>query len=343
MRIWVVGALAVATAVVAGVVWVGARGDGSPKPPGEVVSAERGEVAVTVGGIGHVNTLTGAALLAVPASTATSSGAGTSSPAGGSPASGAGGSGGGGGSPAPADAVFPAATGHIARLLVRPGERVVAGQTIAVIADDGTIAGNVLQARSDLAAARLELAQKRVQDPVRGVPPTPAELASGREAVLAARAKLKRVLAPPLAADVAAARLDYSKAIADLVTVRAGGPQDIAAAQLAVATARQKLAALTGAPERADVTAAQLELAKATLDQETLLHPADAPSATALQAADLAIVAAQQKVAESEASSGTPAEVAAARADLAKAVSDRDALLRLAAPPTAAAMAAAQL
>jgi len=53
-RTWVLGALIAAGVAVAGVVWSG-RGSGPPQAPGEVVAAERGEVAVTVGGIGHVN------------------------------------------------------------------------------------------------------------------------------------------------------------------------------------------------------------------------------------------------------------------------------------------------
>jgi multidrug efflux pump subunit AcrA (membrane-fusion protein) len=333
-------ALIAALLVVGAVVWASGRGGRAAPPRPEVVRAERGEVATTVGGIGHVSTLTAAAQLATPAA-GSSSGAAASAGGPGSAGAGAGGSG-GGGSPAAADAIFPRVAGHVARLLVKEGDRVAAGQAIATIADDGAVAANVLQARADLATARLELAQKRVQDPARGVPPTAPELASGREAVLAARTKLGRVLAPPPAADVATARVDYVKAVADLQTARSGGPQAIAAAQLAVATARQKLAALSGAPDLADVTAARLELAKATLDQETLLRPPDAPSASAVLAADLAIVAAQQKLADAIAT-GTPTEVAVARAELARARSDRDALDARPAAPTAAARSAAQL
>ena len=53
-RTWVLSALIAAGVAVAGVVWSG-RGSGPPQAAGEVVAAERGEVAVTVGGIGHVN------------------------------------------------------------------------------------------------------------------------------------------------------------------------------------------------------------------------------------------------------------------------------------------------
>jgi RND family efflux transporter MFP subunit len=347
-----VAAFVVAMALVAGVVVTSQGGGGSPAPKGRVVAADRGEVAVTVGGIGHVNTLSGAAQLVVSAGapgatagggaagagTSTGSAAPAAAPVSGGPTA----SSASGGTPAPADAVFPTAAGHVTHLLVRPHDHVSAGQPIATLADDGTTASNTLQARSDLETARLELAQKRIQDPIRGVPPTPAELQSGGTAVNAARAKLARVLAPPLPADVAAAKLDLAKALADARSARAGRQPSLAAAELAVATARHKLDLVTGAPDPAEVAAAQLELAKATVDQETLLQPAPPVAASALNAANLAITLAQQHLSDAQAS-GTPADVAAAQAELAKAQSERDALLAPAASPTAAARTAAQL
>lgn len=353
------GALVTAVAAAGVVVWSGSRGGGAPNAPGEAVAAERGDVAVTVGGIGRVSTRAGGSALAVPAAGSSSSGS-ASAPAGGSAAAGgatasssrAGSSGASGGSPGAsggagplvsADAVFPTATGRVSKLLVKSGDRVSAGQPIAVIADDGAAAGGVIGARSDLATARLELAQKQVQDPARGVAPTAGEFASGSALVRAAQAKLDRVLAPPLAVDVAIARSDFGKALADLATARSSviSPQAFAAAQLGVETARQKLATLIGGQDATAVAAAQLELAKATLDQETLLRPPDAPSALALAAADAAVAAAQQRVAETQASASSDAAIA--RSDLAKAQSDREALTRRAVPPTAAAQAAAQL
>src|SRR4051794_21799717 len=116
-RHWVRSILIAAVLVTVGVVWASGRGGGPAKASAEVVPAERGEVAVTVGGLGHVNTLAGAALLAVPAAGSSGGGAATST-VGGSGGAGGGG-GGGGGSLAPADAVFPTATGHVARLLVK--------------------------------------------------------------------------------------------------------------------------------------------------------------------------------------------------------------------------------
>jgi HlyD family secretion protein len=318
-------------AIAIGVVWASTRGSATKAPAGEVVVAERGEVAVTVGGVGHVSTLAGAARLAVPSTPPAATGSSTTATAGATATATAG----NGPSTAPADAVFPAVTGHVTDLLVHPGDTVVAGQPIARLADDGTLATAVLQARSDLATARLELAQKRIQDPARGQPPTQAEMIAGHQAVTTARLKLHEVLGPPVAADVAAARLDVAKSVADLRAAQGGAPAAVNAAELAVATAQQRLKALTGAPSPADVAAAQLDLAKASVDQESLLQ---APSPVAVGAADAAIAAAQQKLSDAQAG-GTPADAATARAELAKAQADRDAL----APPSGTARSAAQL
>jgi pyruvate/2-oxoglutarate dehydrogenase complex dihydrolipoamide acyltransferase (E2) component len=183
-------ALVAAGALAAGVVWSSQRGGGSPAAHGPVVAAGRGEVAVTVGGIGHVNTLSGAAQLAVPGSG--SAAVGTNSSIAGATT---GATGGAASASTGADAVFPDVAGHVRRLLVRVGDQVAAGQAIATLSDDGTFAAAVAQARNDLATARLELAQKRVQDPARGAPPTGAELAAGHQAVLNARDKLRRLVA----------------------------------------------------------------------------------------------------------------------------------------------------
>jgi RND family efflux transporter MFP subunit len=360
---------------IAGVALAGCGSGGTSSPKGTLVAADRGEVAVTVGGIGHVTTLTGAARLAVPAaapsggaagsaggsgaSGSAGSGGGSSARGGGAGgASGAGGTGGGGGAGArgaagagggtggsgaaggaggavssmsgagatlaSADAVFPSVTAHVSQLLVRVGDRVAAGQAVATLADDGTVAAGVLQARNDLDTARLELEQKQVQDPLRGPPPTPAEMRSGRQAVLTAQTKLQRVMGPPLPADVATARHDLAKALADLHAARAGTPAAITAAELAVTTAQQKLQTLTGTPDSADLVAAQLELAKATVDQETLFQTSPTPTIAARTAAQLAVNAAQEKL--NKLIRPPAALVSAARGELAKARADLEAL-----------------
>jgi RND family efflux transporter MFP subunit len=343
-----------------GAIVVNTQGGGGPSPPkGKVVAADRGDVEVTVGGVGHVNTLTGAARLSVPGSAgsagtadrgagggvsggAKGAGAGGASGSGaaGASASGAGGS--GGGSQVAADAVFPTATGHVQRLLVKVGDPVIAGQPVAQLADDGVSAAATGQARNDLATARLELAQKQVHDPLRGLPPTAAERAADQQAVNAARAKLNRTLGPPLAADVATARNELARAIADLRLAQAGTPSALAAAELTVTTARHKLDTLTGSPDPAEVAAARLDLSRATLDQEVLLRAPAAPSPAAVNAANLAVAAAEQKLSAAIAG-GNATDIATARAELAKAESERAALLQPPSGPTDAARFAGQL
>ncbi len=297
-------------------------------------------VDTTVGGIGHVTTLTGAALLSVPSSTSGAAGAGAASTGGGastgpsvsgssasagaaagstssaSAASPSASSSAGGATPAPADAVFPTVTGHVTRLLVNEGDQVSAGQPIARVSDDGTIAGSVLQARSDLGTARLELAQKSVRDPLLGPPPTAAEVQAGQQAIVTAETALRGLQGPPLASDVAAARSELARAVADLHSSRAS-PIAITAAETAVATAQQNLQILTGAPDPAELAAAQLEVAKAILEQQSL-SPTPTPAEST--AAQLAVTAAQQKL--NQLIHPLPSVVSAAQGELAKAKLD---------------------
>jgi RND family efflux transporter MFP subunit len=333
-RATAIGTLVVAGLAAGGVVVATGNHGGKPKPAGAFVAAERGRVSVTVGGIGHVTTLSGAARLSVPA-------AGGSAPTGSAGGSAAQASS-AGAAQVPADAVFATVAAHVSRVLVHTGQFVLAGEPIATLVDDGTLATQELQASSDLATARLELAQKRVRDPSRGPQPTPAEIQAGHQSILTAQAKLHRLLGRPLPADVALARSDLAKALADLKTTHGRTPAAISAAELAVATAQQKLQTVTGAPNPMDVATAQLELARATLDQETALRVAPGPTPTAVAAADAAIALAQQHLANAQAS-GTASDVAAARAELAKAQADREALFITPPAPTQAARTAAQL
>jgi multidrug resistance efflux pump len=331
-RATALGTLVVAGLAGAGVVVATGSHGGSAKAAGTFVAAERGRVSVTVGGIGHVTTLSSAARLTVPAAAGPAPASGGSSAQASSTAA----------IQVPGDAVFATVPAHVSRVLVHTGQFLLAGEPIATLVDDGTLATQELQASSDLATARLELAQKRVQDPARGPQPTPAEVQAGRQNIVAAQAKLHRLLGPPLPADVALARSDLAKTFADLQTARRQTPAATNAAELAVAAAQQQLQTLTGAPNPVDVAAAQLELARATLDQETTLRPPPAPTPAAIAAADAAIALAQQRLADAQAS-GTAADVAAARAELAKAQADREALFITPLPPTQAARAAAQL
>lgn len=335
--------LAAALALAAGAggfLLVGQKGGGPKQPAGTLVTAKRGVVERTVGGVGHVTTMTGVALLSVPSAasmatpatatpteaTAAPGGAIGSTPS--SPASTA-------SNVAPADAVFATASGHIAELLVHAGERVAVGQPVAKIADAGASETAVMQARNEVSTARLELAQKGVENPLLGAPPTPAELRAGQQAIITAKTALRALRAPPLPAEVAAARADLSRSVSELHASRATR-RAITVAEMAIATAEQGLQKLLGPPDPAEVAAAQVDVANAVLAQTTL-SPEAIPAEKA--AAQQAVTAAQLKL---EALSHPPAvAVAAAQAELAKAELDLEALVATRSGPGLAALRAA--
>lgn len=305
--------VAVSTAVF---VWPLKDGGGSAAsvPTGKAV---RGDVVLTVGGVGRIVSARSKATTATAAPAAQGSTA-LSTPA-----------------AAPSDAVFAAASGRIARYLVEPGERISAGRAIAVLDDGGAAAVALDQARSDLETARLELRQKETADPTRGLRPSPAELDAAGVAAAVAQRKLALVVRP-LKTDVTAAQLDLRKAEADLAVLRRHStPVGLAAAERTVGVAYQKLAQASGTASAAEVLAAQQELTRAQADLEALQA---GPSAAALEAAKLAVTLAQQKLAELP-SSALPSEVTQAKLELAKAQADLEALQRT---PTATAVTAAR-
>lgn len=317
---------AVAVVLVTGVVWGPGHGEGASAASAETVAVKRGDVAVTVGGIGHVATLTEAARLAVPAAdTSSTSSAGNSG--------------------APSDAVFSLVAGHVTAVLVGVGDKVRAGQPIANLTDNGETQTALIQARHDLAAARLDLAQKRVQDPTRGLPPTAAEMTQGQQALQAAQDNLARITGRPLPSVLDAARLELARAMAELdaeQSAERSRPSAMAAAELAVNSAQQRLALLTGAPDPTEVAAARLEVAKAQVELEALMRQPAPAAASEIAAADAAVAAARQRLTDAQAA-GVAADVATAQADLARAQADRDALNQVPVAATPAAQAAAQL
>ena len=287
--------------------------------------AVRGDVVVSVGGLGRVIDGSAPTSVAAPTTAAapTTSAAATSAP--------------------PAGAVFASASGHVTRVYVSPGQQVAAGQLLAQLDDGGAAMLAADQARNEIATARLELAQKQRSDPTKGLPPTVAELDAARLAVTVARQKLGVVLGPPTPVDVKTARLEIGKAQTDLVTLkRPPAPLALAAAQLAVDVASRRLAQPVAPATQADVTAAELELKKVQADLEALKTTPAAPSATAIEVAQLAVSLANQKLVDI-ASSGTRAEILAAQLDLKRAQADLEALQRPAPRPSAAAIAVAEL
>lgn len=326
--------VSVAAAIAVGVIVWRLQSPAPARGSVQTVAATRGDVVVTVGGLGRIVEANAAGLIPLPSSSA-SSGAPASAP-GSTSATGS-----TGGASIPADAILPRASGRVSRVLVAPGGHVAAGDVVAVLDDGGTAAAAVAQARDDVATARLELLQKRTSDPLRGLPATPAELAAGHLAVISARQRLARILGPPRAADLETARLDVRRAELELEVLRGGTEEArsraIQIAQRNLQLAQQRLAKVLEPPSPADVAAAELEVRKAEADLAAQLRGDVLSSPESLIAARKAIEVArlkQAKLLEPPA----PADVTAANLEVDRAQAE---LATLEAGPSPAALSAA--
>jgi HlyD family secretion protein len=308
--------LALAAAVAGGIVVWQLQIDETAAKSLPTVTATRDDIVVSVGGVGRVVHARGSAEIAVPTALG-----GAAVPA-------------GGGSAAPADAVFARTSGRLSGFLVAPGQRVAPGRPLALLDDGGVAAAVVKQAENDLATAMLELRQKRTSDPLTGFPPTPAELAAGRLAVTSARERLARLQGPPRPADVSAARLDVRRAEADLEALLGGTPEALAEAirlaEVNVQLAQERLDRILAPPSPAEIAAADAEVKKAESDLAVLLRPPPGPLPEAVRAAERAINAARQRLADAQAA-GDLAEMNAAQLELDKALAELATLQR--APP----------
>ncbi len=323
---------AVALAVTAGAVGLGfvlMRGGSPPKAAAPVVTATRGKVTDAVRGVGRITEAS--------ASTQIVAGRGASASAGGGPASAGAGAG-----AVPSNAVFSRASGHVDQLLVRPNQRVRAGQLIAVIDDGGVAAAAAAQAQSDYSSALLEAqaddqaaqveadrAAADLETLNGGVPAARARaLSIARRNVRLARQRLTTAVSPPTPADVGAARADVAKAEADLAalqTVPPPAPAPLAAAQQAVAVAQAKIATLGAGPDPVAVAAADADVRKAEADL-TVVKTRDPPATP--QEIDVATLAVTTARATLTRVSGPrdPAELATAQLDLDRARAELAAL-----------------
>jgi len=222
---------------------------------------------------------------------------------------------------------------------VAAGDQVVAAQAIAALDDGGTAAAALRLAQNELAAAELELDQKRTNDPARGAPATPAENAATQLAVDQAQQRLAQLTGAPDPADVTAAQLELAKAHAELeAATRPASATSLDAAQLAVDAARRKLAQVNEPASPLEVAGARLDVAKAQSDLDDL-QQSPSPSQPALDAARLALDVATLKLAQM---TGPPNanDVTTAQAEVAKAVAELDAIQR---GPSAEAVATGRL
>ena len=306
-------------------IWFGALGlQGGVAAAEDLPTAEaaRDDMVVAVGGVGRIIQAGAAAPIVTPTKAGSSAGASGSTV----------------GSEAPADAVFPRASGQISRFLVVPGRRVITGQPLALLDDGGLAAAATRQALNDLATARLELRQKRTSDPLNGVRATPAELAAGRLGVTSAREQLARLLGRPRRADVSAAWLEVRRAEAELETLQGGTPEDraeaIRIARRTLELAQDRLERILAPPDPADVSAATAELRKAEADLASVQRPADAPLPEEIAAARQAVTSARETLEELKAAvPPNAAQIRAAQLDLDMASAELAVLLR---PPRAA-------
>ena len=301
----------VAAALIGAAIWLAQSGRSAGTPDISSVRATRGDVVVSVGGVGRIVT-GGVATVELPAS-------------GGSSGAGASGSTSASSSSAPADAVFPHVAGHVQRLFVQQGQHVAAGKTLAVIDDNGASASAVHQAALDLETARIELNQRLHSDPQKGIPPTAAELAAAHAAIASARADLAQTVGRTHAADLAAAQADVRRARADLQTLRGGTRaarnRALALAQGRVAAAQKRLDRVLTPGTPTDISAAQAEVKKAESDLAALQKPPATPLPEDITAAQYAVTVARNDLAAAQAADPLdPAAVSTAQLELDKAL-----------------------
>jgi HlyD family secretion protein len=306
-------------------IWMAQSGQSASAPDTSTVTATRGDVVVTVGGVGRI--VTGpVSAIELPSSGSSASGSTSTSS-----------------TSAPADAVFARATGHVAQMLVKPGQHVTAGQPLARLDDDGASEAAVQQAQLDLETTQIELAQKLHNDPQKGIPPTAAELAAAHAAIGSARADLAQVTGRTHAADVAAARADVRRAQADLQVLLGGTPaarnQALRLAEERAAVAQKHLERVLTPGTPTDISAAQAEVKKAESDLAALQSPPATPLPEDVTAAQYAVTVAQNDLAAAKAADPVdPAAVSTAQLDLDKALAALAALK----PPLPQEIASAQ-
>jgi multidrug efflux pump subunit AcrA (membrane-fusion protein) len=304
--------------LVIGLAFWGVLGGGSAVAnDAPTATAVRDDLVVTVGGVGRIVQAKASRPIITPApaggSTATSTPAAATE--------------------APPDAVFARTSGRISRFLVAPGDLVAAGAPLALLDDSGAAEAGVRQARNELAAAQVELRQKRTSDPLTGVPATSAERAAGRYAVTAAVERLASLLSPPLAADVSAAWLEVRRAEADLETLLGGTPAErseaIRIARQIVQVAQDKLDRTLAPADPADVSAAGAEVRKAEADLAVLLRPPDTPLPEEITAAQRGVTVARENLDDAKAAvPPDPAVIRDAQLALDKAQADLAVLQR---------------
>lgn len=225
-----------------------------------------------------------------------------------------------------------AASGRIKEMLVKPGDRVSAGQVLARL-DTAPLETKLASAQSNLRTAQIKFDQL-----VAGA--RPEDVAAARAAFDAAMAKYQDLLAGARPEDLAAAQSSLDQARSNLASaearyaqVRAGATEaDVVAAQGAVEQARATLAAAQAnldrlrQPDERDVAMARNAVANAEANlaaaRARLEQLRRGPTADEVTAAEVAVENARTALSAAEArlaylkASPTPADLASAERDV---------------------------
>lgn len=188
-------------------------------------------------------------------------------------------------------------------------------------------AAAVSAAEAELAKARADLAIL-TRAPVT---PLPEELAAARRAVTVAEQNLVTATAGTDPSAIAAAQLELDRARAALAvmqrTAPAPLPEELAAANAAVSSAQLKLTRAQAPYDVAAAAAATADLSRATAELASLQRPPAPPLPAELASARAAVTGAQERLARARRPADA-AEVAAASAEVDRAVAELAVLTR---------------
>jgi HlyD family secretion protein len=176
--------------------------------------------------------------------------------------------------------------GQIKEVMVKPGDRVKAGQALARL-DDSELQLQVQQAKADVSTARARLTQAREGTSV------PQDITQAEASVTSARANLAKTQSGNVtAADIANAEAAVRSAEAQLIKARTNTTAEMANAEAAVRSAQAQLRkAETGSATPADIANAEAAVRSA---QAQLQKAQRGPSPDQVSAAQTALVQAQQ-------------------------------------------------
>lgn len=182
------------------------------------------------------------------------------------------------------DLIFQA-TGTVKEVLVKEGDRVTGGQTLARL-DDAALQAQLNNAEAALVAAQAKLTQTQQGDA------RPEDVAAARAQLSSAQASYAKLTAAPASSDVAAARAALASAQSAYDKLAAGpASPDLASAQATLRSAQASYDKALAPPTAADLGAAQASVQSAQSQlasaQQTLTQTKAKPRPEDVQTAQL--------------------------------------------------------